>query len=87
MKKIEINEVSINLKSIIEDYKEIILKINHNFTNTFIDLSELINVKLSFFDENGIELNRLRINEKSTGPFYILTQAKSIALLKIPNSI
>ena len=87
MKKIEINEVSINLKSIIEDYKETILKINHNFTNTFIDLSELINVKLSFFDENGIELNRLRINEKSTGPFYILTQAKSIALLKIPNSI
>ena len=87
MKKIEIKKVSINLKNIIEDYKEITLKINHNFTNTFIDLSELSNVKLTFFDENGIEINRMSIHEKSTGPFFILTQAKSIALLKIPNSI
>ena len=82
MKKIEINEVSINLKSIIEDYKEITLKINHNFTNTFIDLSELSNVKLTFFDVNGIEINRMRINEKSAGPFFILTQAKRIRVFK-----
>ena len=39
MKKIELNEVSINLKKLINNNEEIELKINHEFTNTFIDLS------------------------------------------------
>jgi len=82
MKKIELNEVSINLKSVLVDDKEITLTIHHNFTNTFIDLSELRKINLIFFDEYGIEINKMRINEKSTGPYFILTQAKKIKVLK-----
>jgi hypothetical protein len=83
MKKIELNEVSINLKKLINNNEEIELKINHEFTNTFIDLTKLSNVELFFLDEKGNELNRMRIQEKSSGPFFLLTQAKVLKVKKI----
>lgn len=75
---IEINDISIDLKEILQNASNVLVKFNHSFTNTFIDLSKLSNIELFFLDETGYELNRMRIQEKSSGPFFLLTQARII---------
>ena len=78
VKVLEINDVSLVLKEKLKNLEDLEIRITHNYLSTFIDLSDINNKNLIFLNSKESILNKITIKEKSTGPFFILTQAKMI---------
>lgn len=79
---IEINDVSFVLKEKLKNLENAEIRITHNYLNTFIDLTDINNINVIFLNSDESILNKITIKEKSTGPFFILTQAKLIHIKK-----
>lgn len=79
----EIFDVSINLNEHALSKKELEIEIKHNCINTLIDFSKLSHTKIIFYDNNDRVINKIELKEKGGGPFFMLTQAKRIKILRL----